>query len=76
VLEVIGDRWLDESRPGPGDAVGGETDVEAERADLLEDECVGKTNGVGLSRARFEEAAEHSLVAVPGVTKGRRRASW
>ncbi len=38
--------------------------------------CVGKTNGVGPSRAKFEEGAGRGLVAVRGVTKGRRRASW
>ena len=36
--------------------------------------CVGKPNGVGLSRAKFEEGAGRGLVAVPGVMEGRRRA--
>jgi|GEM_PF-7043062 len=36
--------------------------------------CVGKTNGVGPPRAKFEEGAGRVLVAVPGVTEGRRQA--
>ena len=38
------------------------------------DGCVGKTNGVGLSRSKFEEGAGRGSCAVPGVTDGRRQA--
>lgn len=36
--------------------------------------CVGQTNQVGLSRAKFEEGAGRNLVAVRGATESRRRA--
>jgi len=38
--------------------------------------CVGQTNGVGLSRAKFEEGAGQGLVAVLGVTEGHRTGGW